>query len=119
MIRPPMPSPRGFVGTLHESARCISAFFSLRRHPPSPTRDDDDSDSDQDDADNNDPESLSASFLSQLRSDPRTPTARYSFDDHHDYFHRLEFEALVQQQQQQQQQPHRHHGFPNPHLAKP
>lgn len=70
----------------------------------SPQKHSDDSDSDQDDAaDNNDPESLSASFLSQLRSDPRTPTARYSFDDHHDYFHRLEFEALVQQQQQQQQ----------------
>lgn len=42
------------------------------------------------------PSSLSASFLSQLDKDPRTPTARYSFDDHQDYFHRLEWEALVE-----------------------
>ena len=41
------------------------------------------------------PSSLSASFLFQLENDPRTPTARYSFDDHQDYFHRLEWEALV------------------------
>ncbi|CBQ72309.1 related to multidrug resistance protein 4 [Sporisorium reilianum SRZ2] len=45
-----------------------------------------------------DPSSLSASFLSQLDRDPRTPTARYSFDDHQDYFHRLEWEALVEQE---------------------
>ncbi|SNX84804.1 related to multidrug resistance protein 4 [Melanopsichium pennsylvanicum] len=42
-----------------------------------------------------DPSSLSASFLLELDKDPRTPTARYSFDDHQDYFHRLEWEALV------------------------
>lgn len=40
--------------------------------------------------------SSSSSFLSQLRRDPRTPTARYSFDDHQDYFHRLQWEALQQ-----------------------
>ncbi|GAC95731.1 multidrug resistance protein [Pseudozyma hubeiensis SY62] len=45
-----------------------------------------------------DPSSLSASFLSQLDNDPRTPTARYSFDDHQDYFHRLEWEALQQKE---------------------
>ncbi|PWZ02064.1 hypothetical protein BCV70DRAFT_221806 [Testicularia cyperi] len=40
-------------------------------------------------------DSLSASFLSNFGV-ARTPTARYSFDDHQDYFHRLEWEALVQ-----------------------
>ncbi|KAJ1573605.1 hypothetical protein NDA11_007749 [Ustilago hordei] len=40
--------------------------------------------------------SSSSSFLSQLRRTPRTPTARYSFDDHQDYFHRLQWEALQQ-----------------------
>ncbi|KAJ9475197.1 putative Alpha-factor-transporting ATPase (putative) [Pseudozyma hubeiensis] len=45
-----------------------------------------------------DPSSLSASFLSQLDNDPRTPTARYSFDDHQDYFHRLEWEALQEKE---------------------
>lgn len=44
------------------------------------------------------PSSLSASFLSQLDQDPRTPTARYSFDDHQDYFYRLEWEALVEKE---------------------
>ncbi|TKY86362.1 hypothetical protein EX895_004511 [Sporisorium graminicola] len=52
----------------------------------------DDSDDDQE------PSSLSASFLSQLDKDPRTPTARYSFDDHQDYFHRLEWEALIEKE---------------------
>ena len=44
------------------------------------------------------PASLSASFLSQLERHPRTPTARYSFDDHQDYFYRLEWEALLEKQ---------------------
>ncbi|SPO37860.1 related to multidrug resistance protein 4 [Pseudozyma flocculosa] len=38
------------------------------------------------------PESLSASFLSQIQKQGHeTPTVRYSFDDHHDYPHRIKW----------------------------
>lgn len=44
------------------------------------------------------PPSIPNRFLSQLQEAPRTPTARYSFDDRQDYFHRLEWEALIEKE---------------------
>lgn len=61
---------------------------------PSQLSDSDNSEVEPETVTGEEPSSLSASFLQQ---ELRTPTARYSFDDHHDYFHRLEWEALIEQ----------------------